>query len=210
MGSSIRPANAADAPEWLDLVRTSLGNDYPAKEVYDIEWIATQLDPNNGCETWVAEVDGRLQGTISFLKPEGPNDNPVANLGRNLIRPESVANGSADMLMRSVNELTSQRGEMAVVRISALDNAQQILFENLGYVVRRIPAAQALVAAAGGGSVLCARGQFRAGHPQFAFRIAPASQRTGHRRAGEIENPQHNGGARRRLRLPVAMRIESA
>jgi hypothetical protein len=44
-----------------------------------------------------------------------------------------VANGAAENLMRSINELASQRGEMAVVRISALDNAQQILFENLGY-----------------------------------------------------------------------------
>jgi hypothetical protein len=78
-------------------------------------------------------MGGRLQGTISFLQPDGPNANPVANLGRNLIRPESVANGAAENLMRSINELASQRGEMAVVRISALDNAQQILFENLGY-----------------------------------------------------------------------------
>jgi len=133
MGSSIRPASPADAPEWLDLVRTVLGDQYPVKEVYDLNWIAAQLSPESGAETWVAEMDGRLEGTISFLKPDGPNANPVANLGRNLIRPESVASGSADTLMRSINELASQRGEMAVVRISALDNAQQILFENLGY-----------------------------------------------------------------------------
>jgi CRP-like cAMP-binding protein len=133
MGSSIRPASPADAPEWLDLVRTVLGDEYPVKEVYDLNWIAAQLNPDSGAETWVAEMDGRLEGTISFLKPDGPNANPVANLGRNLIRPESVASGSADTLMRSINELASQRGEMAVVRISALDNAQQILFENLGY-----------------------------------------------------------------------------
>jgi hypothetical protein len=133
MVSSIRPASAADAPEWLDLIRASLGNEYPAKEVYDLDWIASQLNPDSGAETWVAEMGGRLQGTISFLQPDGPNANPVANLGRNLIRPESVANGAAENLMRSINELASQRGEMAVVRISALDNAQQILFENLGY-----------------------------------------------------------------------------
>jgi hypothetical protein len=115
------------------LIRAALGNDYPAKEVYDLNWIASQLNPESGDETWVAEMDGRLQGTISFLKPDGPNHNPVANLGRNLIRPESVANGAAENLLRSVNELASKRGQMAVVRISALDNAQQILFENLGY-----------------------------------------------------------------------------
>jgi hypothetical protein len=118
----------------VDLVRASLGDHYPAKEVYEVDWVAAQLESDSGAETWVAEKNGQIQGTISFLKPDGPNDNPVANLGRNLIRPESVANGSAETLMRSINELASQRGQMAVIRISALDNAQQVLFENLGYV----------------------------------------------------------------------------
>ncbi len=133
MGSSIRPASAADAAEWLSLLRAALGDEYPAKEVYDLNWIASQLDPDNGDETWVAEMDGRLQASIAFLKSDGSNANPVANLGRNLIRPESVANGAAENLMRSVSELAAQRGQMAVIRISALDNPQQILFENLGY-----------------------------------------------------------------------------
>jgi CRP/FNR family transcriptional regulator, cyclic AMP receptor protein len=133
MGTSIRLASAADAPQWLDLIRAVLGDEYPVKEVYEVDWIAAQLNPDNGAETWVAETNGRLQGTIYFLKPEGPSSNPVANLGRNLIRPESVADGTAETLMRSVNELATQRGQMPVVRISAMDNAQQILFEKLGY-----------------------------------------------------------------------------
>ncbi|MGA2173752.1 MAG: cyclic nucleotide-binding domain-containing protein [Verrucomicrobiota bacterium] len=133
MAASIRPTTAADAPQWLDLIRATLGDQYPAKEIYDVNWIAPQLAPGSGQETWVAEADGRLDGTISFLKPDGPNVNPVANLGRNLIRPEAVANGSAEALLRSVNDLALQRGEMAIVRVSALDNAQQVLFENLGY-----------------------------------------------------------------------------
>ncbi len=133
MGTSIRPASAADAPEWLDLTRTVLGNDYPVKDIYDPAWIATQLNPETGPETWVAEVDGKLHASISFLAPDGPNANPVANLGRNLVRPESVANGSAERLIQSVSDLAAQRGQMAVVRISALDKAQQILFEKLGY-----------------------------------------------------------------------------
>jgi hypothetical protein len=133
MGFSIRLASAADAPAWVDLVRATLGGQYPAKEVYNLDWVAAQLNSNSGGETWVADNDGRLQATISFLKPDSPNDNPVANLGRNLIRPESVSNGAAETLMRSVNDLVSQRGQMGVVRISALDNAQQVLFENFGY-----------------------------------------------------------------------------
>jgi CRP-like cAMP-binding protein len=134
MGFSIRPATVADAPQWLNLVRATLGDDYPAKELYDAAWIAPLLDPANGEETWVAESAGRLQGSISFLKPWGPSRNPVANLGRNLIRPESVADGSAEALMRAANKIATERGEMAIVRIAATDNAQQILFENLDFV----------------------------------------------------------------------------
>jgi hypothetical protein len=134
MGFSIRPATAADALQWLNLVHATLGDEYPAKEVYDPLWIAPLLDPANGEETWVAESDGRLQGSISFLKPWGPTGNPVANLGRNLIRPESVADGSAEALLHAAVKIATERGEMAVVRIAAMDNAQQILFENLGFV----------------------------------------------------------------------------
>ncbi len=134
MGFSIRMATVADAPQWLNLVRATLGDHYHARELYDVNWIAPLLDPANGEETWVAESAGRLQGSLSFLKPWGPKGNPVANLGRNLIRPESMADGSAEALLRAVNEIAARRGEMAVVRISAPDNRQQILFENMGYV----------------------------------------------------------------------------
>jgi hypothetical protein len=132
-GTEIRCATAADAPKWLDLVQATLGAQYPVKAIYDPAWIASQLDAGTGQETWVAEVEGRFNGSISFLKPDGGGSNPVANLGRNLIRPEGVADGSAEKLLRTVNDLTVQRNEMAIVRIAATDNAQQILFENLGY-----------------------------------------------------------------------------
>lgn len=131
---NIRPATAADAPQWLDLVRATLGDHYPARELYDASWIAPLLDPAGGEETWVAETNGRLQASVSFLKPWGPKANPVANLGRNLIRPESMADGSAAALLRAVHEIAARRGEMAIVRVPAQDNRQQILFENLGYV----------------------------------------------------------------------------
>ncbi|MGP8198806.1 MAG: cyclic nucleotide-binding domain-containing protein [Limisphaerales bacterium] len=133
-GTEIRRATAADAPKWLDLVQATLGAQYPVKSIYDPAWIASQLDAATGQETWVAEVDGRLTGSISFLKPDSVSSNPVANLGRNLFRPEGVADGSAERLLRAVQEQTTQRNEMAIVRIAAADNAQQILFENLDYV----------------------------------------------------------------------------
>jgi Cyclic nucleotide-binding domain len=134
MGFSIRPATAADTPKWLDLIHATLGESYPAKELYDVQQIAALLDPANGEETWVAESAGSLQGSITFLKPWGPNRNPVANLGRNLMRPESMADGSAEALLRAAHEIAARRGEMAIVRLSALDNAQQILFENMDFV----------------------------------------------------------------------------
>jgi CRP-like cAMP-binding protein len=133
-GTEIRRATAADAPKWLDLVQATLGAQYPVKAIYDPAWIASQLDPETGQETWVAESGGRLNCSISFLKPSDASANPVANLGRNLVRPESVADGSAEMLLRAVKEQTAQRNEMAIVRVAAMDNAQQILFEKLGYV----------------------------------------------------------------------------
>jgi hypothetical protein len=132
-GTEIRRATAADAPKWLDLVQATLGAQYPVKAIYDPAWIASQLDAGTGQETWVAEVGGRLNASISFLKPDSVSSNPVANLGRNLIRPEAVADGSAEKLLCSVKDLTAQCNEMAIVRIAATDNAQQILFENLGF-----------------------------------------------------------------------------
>jgi len=134
MGSTIRRATAADAPKWLDLVQVTLGSQYPVKAIYDAAWIANQLDAKTGQETWVAEVNGRLNGSISFLKPASPDSDPVSNLGRNLFRPEGIKDGSAAALVKSVNELVTQRNEMAIVRLAATDNAQQTLFEDLGYV----------------------------------------------------------------------------
>jgi hypothetical protein len=133
MGYDIRPAVAADAQHWLDLVRDSLGENYPAPEIYDLGWIARQLDPATGHETWVAEVDGRFEASISFLRAENADATSVANLGRTLNRTESFTNGSAQELLRSVNQLASQRKQMVVARIPASSNAQQILYENAGY-----------------------------------------------------------------------------
>jgi len=133
-GTDIRRATPPDASKWLDLVQATLGSQYPVKSLYDPAWIAGQLDAGKGQETWVAEVDGRLTGSITFLKPDSVSSNPVANLGRNLIRREGLADGSAGKLLRAIQEQTTQRNEMVIVRIAATDNEQQILFENLGFV----------------------------------------------------------------------------
>src|SRR5689334_20202262 len=107
MGYNIRQATPADAPQWLDLVQAALGPDYPAKEIYDLAWIAGQLDPKTGHETWVVDVDGRLHASTSFLKQDAASTNPIANLGRNFIRAEGFADGSGEALLRSINQLAA-------------------------------------------------------------------------------------------------------
>ncbi|HWD19606.1 MAG TPA: cyclic nucleotide-binding domain-containing protein [Verrucomicrobiae bacterium] len=133
MASKIRPAAAPDAASWLELVRASFGDNYPAKEVYDLAWIESQLGPDAGTETWVVENDGRMQGAVSMLRAESSNANPVANIGRNLFRPEAFLDGSAAALLRHAADLALERKQMVVARVSATDNAQQIAFENLGF-----------------------------------------------------------------------------
>ena len=134
MSVIIRLATRDDAGLWLDLLQNTLGSDYPAKEVYEPDWIASQLDPASGQETWVAEVDGRLHASIATLKPAEINVNPIANLGRNLHLSTSYADGSSEALVRRLVGLAAEHRQMVVVRLPAADNAQQQLYESLGFV----------------------------------------------------------------------------
>lgn len=133
MGFQVRQATVADAPGWVDLVRSVLGEDYPDQVVYDRAWVGREFGGQEGAETWVVEDGGVLQGSVSFLHPEPANTNPIANLGRNVFRQESFASGAAEALVRQVIELGAQRGLMMVVRVLASDNQQQVLFEKLGF-----------------------------------------------------------------------------
>ena len=134
MALTIRQTSASDASLWLDLLKAALGEDYPAKTVYDPTWIAQQLDPASGQETWVAEQGGRFLASVACLPPAVQNVNPITNLGRTLFRSESYADGSAAALLGSINEMAGQRGHLVVGRVPASDNPQQILFEKLGFV----------------------------------------------------------------------------
>ena len=113
----IRQANGSDAPQWLDLLKASLGDDYLDKQVYDEGWIASQLNPATGHETYVAELAGQLQASIAFLQPTPVNLNPVGNLGRCFFRPESYKNGSAEALLLRINELGEERKQLLVSRV---------------------------------------------------------------------------------------------
>ncbi len=131
--ATIRQATKGDAAQWRELVEETFGKEYPAKEVYDPAWIEAQLDPSNGSETWVADNNGELTASITILKASDVNQNPVLNLGRNLHRRTSFGDGSAKALLKSVCDIAMERNQMIVARVPALDNSQQILFENAGF-----------------------------------------------------------------------------
>src|SRR5439155_3383787 len=130
----IRQLNAADAVPWVELLTASLGEDYPDNPVYEPAWAAQQLDPVGGHETWVAEANGSFHASVSFLQPASQTKNPVLNLGRQLFRPESFSDGSAEALLRGINALGAERRQMIVARVLAYDQRQQLLHEKIGYV----------------------------------------------------------------------------
>ncbi len=132
---TIRQAHSGDALHWLELLRLSLGDEYPDKQVYDPNWIVGQLDSSAGeTETWVSEIDGSLSSAISILPPRPENLNQVANLGRHCVRPEAYADGSAELLLRKTAEACNARGQIVIARVLASDNPMQILYEKAGFV----------------------------------------------------------------------------
>ncbi len=134
MSVTVREAIPDDAPSWLSLLKATLGEDHPAKEVYDPAWIVAELGPDTGTQTWIAEADGLIQASITILPPPPDTENPVMNLGRSLFRPESHDNGAAENLLTKLHDLNAGEEFMQVVRLLASDTRQQTLFEKLGYV----------------------------------------------------------------------------
>ena len=109
MAVAIRQLSGNDAARWLDLLKASLGADYPDKNVYQLDWLAPQLEPSSGQETWSAEVNGRLHASVSFLQPASKIKDPVLNLGRQLFLPDSFQDGSAEGLLRHITHLGAER-----------------------------------------------------------------------------------------------------
>ena len=67
MAAVIRQATMEDAPRWIELLRATLGDDYPDKEVYNPGWAVGQFSPTADVETWVVESQGRLETSVTFL-----------------------------------------------------------------------------------------------------------------------------------------------
>ena len=134
MAIAIRQLNGNDAARWIELLKASVGEDYSDKQVYQQDWLALQLDPSTGHETWAAEVNGRLHSSVSFLQPASQIKNPVLNLGRHLFRPESFDDGSAAALEGRIIELAAERRQLMVSRVLASEPQLQELHEGLGYI----------------------------------------------------------------------------
>ena len=120
MAASIRQATVSDAPQWIELALAALGEDYPDKNIYDLGWVIGQLDSSSGVETWVAESNGRFDSAISILPPQPANANPIANLGRFLVREE--ASSSGESLLGALAETASRRGQILIARVLASAN----------------------------------------------------------------------------------------
>ena len=133
MPAAIRKAVAGDVPKWVDLVKATVGEDYPDKQVYDPTWVASQFAPGSDVETWVADDGARLLSSVSFLPPLPGNNNPVANIGRYMNRVESYADGSAGALIARISDLAVERKQLVISRVFANDNQAQILHEQAGF-----------------------------------------------------------------------------
>lgn len=134
MSSIIRRATPDDAVPWIDLLLASMGGDYVAREIYDPAWVASQLETGSGNETWVVDAGDRLIAAASILPPTWPSLNPICNIGRVLIREEAHEDGAALGLFDKLRGLAEQRNQTIVTRVTAADNAQQLLLEQLGFV----------------------------------------------------------------------------
>jgi len=134
MSVNIRPSTPDDAPSWLSLVKSAIGEDHPSKQLYDPAWITAELGENEGSKTWVAEADGMLMGSVTILAPFPSEENPVMNLAREIFLPEAYENGAAEALIDQVASQDSDKKMMTVTRLLASDKKAQVLFEKKGYV----------------------------------------------------------------------------
>src|ERR1044071_8682492 len=102
MALIIREATPADAERWAELFKQVLGSDPGVEQVYDLNRASSQLIGPHVEVSWIAELDGKLCGSICILGSETPTPNPVANLARFFVLPESYDNGSARELLASL------------------------------------------------------------------------------------------------------------
>lgn len=131
----LRKATVQDAPAWLALSQSICGAEPASRQSchQDPAWVASQLQPGGGSETWVAEAGGRLAASISVLDPGPANENPVANIGRHLNTPEALESGASSELLEHARALANERGQIVISRVRASNRAEQQLHEDAGF-----------------------------------------------------------------------------
>ena len=142
MATVVRLCGPGDAPRYLELLKASLGEDYPDKQVYDPVWSTGHFGPGSEFETWVVETDGCLMASISFLPPLLNNANPIGNLGRFFARAESSTNGSAEALLKKVTDVAEERRQHCVTRVFAGMRPASVI-RKPGLCLCGLPASQA-------------------------------------------------------------------
>lgn len=104
----------------------------------------TYLQRKDSC-FWVAEIDGRVVGTVSCL----PNENApgALELKRLSVRRSHRGMGIAKDLCRTVSEFTQERGYAELILVTSVVQIDaQHLYETLGYKKTREFAAPGLIA----------------------------------------------------------------
>lgn len=133
MSVVIRQATEQDATAWIELLSAAMGTDYADKQVYDPAWVEAELRADSGHTTLVAIEDDRMVAALTMLHITLPNQNPIANVGRDLFLPESFASGAAEALLVELNKLCENRREIVVARVFASDNQRMLLYEERGF-----------------------------------------------------------------------------
>lgn len=138
MGVEIRQATVRDSPSWLELLQTSLSGEYQDKQVYEADWVVSQMKPDSPVQTWVADNDDFLSAAVSFLNTHQDRNTPelrehIINLGRLIYRPEALTDGSLLSLIGSLCAQADEHHQILITRVIASDKPIQELLENLGY-----------------------------------------------------------------------------
>ncbi len=130
----IRIAQTSDAKKWIDFLVSCLGDDYQDKQVYDPEYVSSLLNAEIGEETYIVDAGDKFLASITVTKSVEFAKNPVMDLSRILINPQSLSDGSAKSILEVINKIATDRKHHVVARVPAYNHEQQVFFENCGYI----------------------------------------------------------------------------
>jgi Rad3-related DNA helicase len=125
----IRIAQTSDAKKWIDLLISCLGDDYQVKQIYDSEFVSSLLNPKSSEETYIVDVNDELIASITVFKPVEFVNNPVMNIGRILIKPQSLSDGSAKLLFDTIQKIANEQKQNIVACVPAYAYELQVFLK---------------------------------------------------------------------------------